>query len=92
MWYTGLVLSTAGLGGSTAGSGVQGECRFSINCPGLEGSNAGSRHRVVIAVLYCMAELHRGCIGASLAETHTGSFLSISSQNGYAERRRRYPD
>ena len=43
MWYAGLVLSTAGLGGSTAGSCVQGERRVSIYCPGLEGSNAGSR-------------------------------------------------
>ena len=43
MWYTGSVLSTAGLGGSTAGLYVQGKHRFSIYCPGLEGSNAGSR-------------------------------------------------
>ena len=42
MWYAGLVLSTAGLGGSTTGPCAQGECRFSIYCPGLEGSNACS--------------------------------------------------
>ena len=42
MWYTGSVLSNAGLGGSTAGSHAQGECRFNIYCPGLEGSSAGS--------------------------------------------------
>ena len=43
MWYTGSVLSTAGLGGSPAGSRVQGERRFNIYCTGLEGSCAGSQ-------------------------------------------------
>ena len=48
--------------------------------------------RVIIAVLYRMAELRRGRIGASIAKTHAGSFVSIFSQNSYAERRRCYSD
>ena len=43
MRYTGLVLSTTGLGDSSAGPCVQGEYRFNIYCPGLEGLSAGSR-------------------------------------------------
>ena len=79
MWYAGSVLSTAGLEGSTAGSRVQGKRRFNIYCPGLEGSGACSR-----------AQGHHSCtvpygrntqrhIGASLVDSHAGSFISIFS-------------
>ena len=36
-------ISTAELGDSSAGLCAQGECRFNIYHPGLEGSSAGSR-------------------------------------------------
>ena len=78
MWYTGSVLSTAGLGGSTTGSRAQGKCRFNIYCPGLEGSSAGSRvqghpsHTVLYGLVY-------GHHGASLVNSHAGLFVCIFS-------------
>ena len=71
---------------------MQGEHRFSIYCPGLEDSSAGSRAqgRRSRTVLY--GRITQGRIGASIAKTHAGSFVSIFSQNGNAERRRCYSD
>ena len=77
MWYAGLVLSFAGLGGSSAGPGMQGERRFSIYCPGLEGSSIGSRAQGHCSHTVQYGRITQGRIGASIAKTHAGSFVSI---------------